>query len=350
MLLKVDKIDNINNEADMHICSHEAYVENSLIELDHYCERHFVRNDLVMKNARVLDANLAIIDSNNYYYPGGFSHARGWYKHKRVHIYGKEFFYKTNQKTYTDLNCLLLGPTHHYGLLFVDLFDKLKCNVKNYDKWVCTVRPSGVLLEALSVVLEVEPDYILSKVLCPPLDGELVCTNLTSFSNRSSKRFFSYETIQMLRNKPNILSILENESNETNIYIQRNGNIRRKLLFNAKQKSFFLKNNFILLDLLQLSFIEQVKYFSSARKIVLPIGSECYNLIFCGGKTKIYILVSETYLLANKDVVASFRSLAMHLNLKICFIGCKEVLQAKKNDSLHNLDLVVPDWLTDLFK
>lgn len=86
-------------------------------------------------------------------------------------------------------------------------------------------------------------------------------------------------------------SIGENRGADSVFFPRSSG---ARLLVNSKRVSFILRKfGFLVLDPSQMSFMEQVKAFHSARKIVLVGGAAMANLIFCSPGTLVVTLRSK---------------------------------------------------------
>jgi len=104
---------------------------------------------------------------------------------------------------------------------------------------------------------------------------------------------FSSNAIAKVRS--NILNFVvpkKGLSGPTKIYIRRSGDIR-KLVNQSEIESLLRDKGFSIIDPDDLSFVDQVKLFSSATDIVTPAGAALANIIFCKPNVQITILAID---------------------------------------------------------
>lgn len=104
---------------------------------------------------------------------------------------------------------------------------------------------------------------------------------------------FSSSALQLM--KLEILGQIKNLPNQNypeKIYIRRNSGIRQ--LTNSKEIEEFLVNkNYVIIEPEKLDFIQQVRLFSNAKRIIATSGAAVANIIFSSEETKITVLIGQ---------------------------------------------------------
>ncbi len=189
---------------------------------------------------------------------------------------------------------------------------------KNYSHWLFDVLPRLSLCSKTVDLNEIDyfllPDHI-KKFQIETLD----CLKIPKYKRLSSEKFrhikakkliitdhpvvVSENPTKDIMNMPIWISkwlkvkflkqVMKNdEKNMKKIYIDRGDNkskqLSQRFVSNEDQiKKYLLKNNFILVKLHELKFIDQVQLFYKAKCIVGLHGAGFANIVFCNPKTKI---------------------------------------------------------------
>ncbi|MBW4533838.1 MAG: tetratricopeptide repeat protein [Pleurocapsa minor HA4230-MV1] len=88
----------------------------------------------------------------------------------------------------------------------------------------------------------------------------------------------------------------QNNQNYSKIYVSRARAKNRRLVNEIEVSQLLTKLGFVTVFLEEMSFLEQVKTFASAKMIVSPHGSGLTNLVFCSPHTQVVELFSPNYI------------------------------------------------------
>ena len=140
-------------------------------------------------------------------------------------------------------------------------------------------------------VIRINPDKIIYQI-----NRALICSNPTFIPDSIEE--FSYlecsalnlETLSEFRNV-----FLDGLSNlhEKRIYIARSNNVNRKLVNESEVIGVFLRYKFQIIYPENLTFVEQMNTFNSAKFVVGPAGAAFTNLIFCQKNTIVINFLAE---------------------------------------------------------
>lgn len=246
------------------------------------------------------------------YYPdlkNIFIEIEGSDRNNRNDVSGKDFFDYLKTKNFHSEEALSHEP-HKY---FEDLF-----NIYSFDKNIYSFYDDNLFFEELYLIIDDLvwiPKYLYEKNNCPlpPWFYEDWWNENRAYLN-SYMNLDSWQKNGMILFKKNIKQFLKKDKKYyENIYISRedanqrynkiinNKNpkkiglqnaIERYLPYNSNIENIFYKNNYKIVNLEGMSFLEQANIFFNAKKIAGLSGSGFVNLIFCEENTKIMEIVT----------------------------------------------------------
>ena len=298
----------------------------------------------IYNDVSVVCDSLGIVDQFNQYNAGGVSYARTWYRHKDISSNTLSYKYKHNIRG----SAIMLGHLTHYGHFYVDLLDKIHDSLAYKDCWLIVnglKETSAQYIQILARVLEIPFDDLKKRLIYPGDLSILSFSALVNTTNRSTKLCISSHLINQADCiRQWALETLKpvKVSSNRNLYISRSDAIKRISLESDEFINYAKNSNLSILKPGNHSFAEQVLFFSSASNIIMPLGSECYNLLYCQKGTNIFALSSEQYVRGNGDFISMLRSICVKKSLNLKLIGVKnEVNPAETCRALHDSNIIV---------
>jgi hypothetical protein len=243
------------------------------------------------------------------YYPdlkNIFIEAEGSDRNDRKGLEGKDFFDYLKTKNFHSKQKISHEP-HKY---FEDLF-----NIYSFDKNIYSLFEDNLFFEELYLIIDDLvwiPEYLYEKNNCPLppwfykewwnedrrhlndyMHIDSWQKNGMIFFKKNIKQFLKkdkkyYKNIYISREDANqrYYKIINNK-NEDSRKIGLQNAIKRYLPYNSNIENIFIKNNYKIINLEGMSFLEQANIFFNAEKIAGLCGSGFVNLIFCEKNTKI---------------------------------------------------------------
>jgi len=149
----------------------------------------------------------------------------------------------------------------------------------------------------------------------------------------SSKYYPSFEEIKWFRNFNSIFA--KDKSVSKRIYISRKNESARRISNEIEILGELSKLDFVLIDPGQLSFEEQVKYFTNAEIIVSPHGAAMSNIIWCSNSVEVIELNGD------KDVRWHFAKIAKALNFNYTLLLGRTIDEMYFEVNIESLKVIV---------
>jgi len=278
------------------------------------------------KDCYVLDQNLAIVDPVDGYLEGGYSYPLNWRDHPRVRPdgNGRAKIALGNVKQ-LEGKSLMLGALHHYGHFYTDTLCRSRQHTEKHDWYISNTTPKTEWLELISHCTGIDEKELRLRLVIPPENGCLKVEELSYSSIRCSKTRFDDETISVLRGYRDRVGEHVASRESKSFIITRKKAARRRLLLEPEAIQTLAATGTKEITPDEMTLKEQIRLFGSAEHIILPAGSECYNLCYCKPGTRVYIAISEEYLLRGGHFGQHIQSLCQKASLELTFILCDEI-------------------------
>jgi capsular polysaccharide biosynthesis protein len=286
--------------------------------------------------------NLGVI-YEGFLIPGGFGHSPGWISHR---------YRRLNEGWCEDLRAkpvvdsgrgsYMLGGLFHWGHFFVDVLDRLLLLQKRglLDRPLITddLEPcANVMALIRKAGIAVDPrNFLRASTAFDHLVQDFSLPTLAS-----SKPAIPSASFRALRD------IVTGQRNEgppapgDTLFVGRS-KVKHRHIVNQENVFAYLERTghgkAILPEFLDID--QAMNQFASAPRIMLPIGSAKFNLIFCAPGTKVVCITPEGYAETDTGVTGMVRHICQALDLKLCFYSC--AIQ-KKQSILLNSDLILAE-------
>ena len=297
------------------------------------------------KNAVVLGTKPLVIDEEGCLQKGGFSFANAWYLHDRVKI--------EEDRAAVDLGiieevrgeALMLGYSGHYGHFYTDLLDRIANLARvDYDHYVVSDFLAEENLQMVALVLGIPAELLRTRLVQPHYDGGIKFEKLDCPRIMSNKRTISEGLATRLRALPDLLAPLAqlkdanlmSSLQEKGLFVSRQNAKKRKLHLAEIDKKLISESGLAEISPEDFSLSTQMQIFRHAWAVILPAGSECYNLLYCSPGTPVLVFIGDEYVKRNMDFLPYIRSLcqatALDLTVAVCDTRVSEC-------ALHDRDL-----------
>lgn len=193
-------------------------------------------------------------------------------------------------------------------------------------------------LEALKLITSrelifVEKDQVISLEECF-VPGPVIFHSDSTIANWSDELKINSTIIQLFRSK--ILSSIPESLNDKNwpekVFLLR-GKQFRGLINQEAIAQIASKYGYEVIDPIDLSFLEQVKLFSSAKKIITSGGAVMSNFLFCNPNTRIANIYSEQ--ISNYPIPAVLASFSGGEYSSLESVSKKTKFEVYKRDKHH---------------
>ena len=146
------------------------------------------------------------------------------------------------------------------------------------------------------------------------------------FTNSQIPQFFSKKMSIKILNK-SLLS--QKNNNKLKVYVSRQNSNYRNLVNEEDIINKLKSMNFMIVDTNNMSIFDQIKIFSSAKKIISPTGSALTNIIFCKKGTKIVEIVPKYNFEYEKSFKNRYLEICNLLNLNYESIEADPIERSK---------------------
>lgn len=239
----------------------------------------------------------------------------------------------------------------HYmidGLLSLEYYKKLglkcpiifcnKSNLQDYElKYLDAV---GINLDQV-ILMSAELEGMLVKTAyIPNISGRTWKINsvqtkfLREIGETIIKKYVPKDEI----NHPLSIDILEAKK----IYISRKDSLRRPLVNETEVETFLLEKGFKIIEMSNLSLVEQIVIMQNASFIIAPHGAALVNLVFCAEGTRVIELANK------ENFVPIFQRIGVYQKLKMFHVLGQLQGNGYPVSAGGNHDLIWGEWIVDI--
>ena len=299
-------------------------------------------------NAYVLGDKPLIIDAKGTLQKGGFSFANAWYLHDRVTLNQDKATVELGPVTEIGGEALLLGYSGHYGHFYTDLLDRIANIARvNYDSYILSHQVTAEYITLISGFLGISEHELEEKIVVPEHGGSVLVEKLDCPRIMGRKRKLSEHLPRRLREFKDRLGRREISHNIRNIhlheldriFISRKNAKKRRLYLSETDKNTLLNRKFTEIAPEEFSLEQQIEIFRRSRIIILPAGSECYNLLYCTAGAQVLVFMAEPYVEQNMDFLQTVRHICKSAGVELTLALCDVDGEAFGTSSLFDLDL-----------
>ena len=286
-------------------------------------------------------------------FPGGFAHSFGTSAAWKPTAGGQFYYRPKGMRRVEAKSPCLLGMTSHWGHFFVDALDRLFQleELKRLDAPLLIGDPDFLDLRPQVDDRHSVPQVSeLMRLLGVRLDPGNVIPILKQFDYEASditvctlesiKPAISSGSFRMLRQRllGEVGQVLD-DSREF-IFVGRS-DIKKRFILNQQALMGYLervhKAETVFPE--HLTVEQAIRTFSSASRIIIPIGSAIFNLAFCRPGTKVVCITPRDYAAQNAGVALMTRHLCHALGLKLAYYE----VEIREKHPLINSDMIISE-------
>ncbi len=270
--------------------------------------------------------------------PGGLAHSPVWMSSEFIDA-GNGFYQYTVKKLVAidDTNPCLLGFICHWGHFFIDALDRLlKYQELNLlDRLMLVADPDFLDLHPqVDATFAVPQVTQLMRLLGIRLDPsrvfpvlkthDYVVSNMVTCTLEAQKPAISSGNFVKLRER--VLGHVDriDDDKKSLVFVGRS-EVTKRLILNQDTLCRYLEQakgcRVIFPE--HLSLDEAINIFSSASRVILPVGSAKFNLIFCRPGTKVICITPMGYTSSKSGLVMMIRHMCHALGLILAFYECE---------------------------
>jgi len=306
-------------------------------ELCHRIRRRTTRDICHIKeyhNCMIMPGKGSIVTLDGIHLRGLWSFPLNWWRNDYIE-YERSGIGRLRLKGLTELSCriveghgLILGVTSHFGHFFVDCLDRLLQlsieDIKSFDYVIVDAKPQDYQYGIIEDIMSEDMCEVLKDKVIWPTNGKevLFLEKACHTPLDSSKSTFSKKIVSSARHSK-LYSRFDKCVSNVTVVINRNYASKRRV--RGLSKNEFI-NGIEFNPFICENYREQVELFARAERVVAPMCSELYNLIWCKSGVELILIVGEDYLRMNGASLSHFISLAHECASRLRIKIVKEVM------------------------
>lgn len=297
---------------------------------------------LKIPQALVWSTNLGII-FEDHMLPGGFCHQHVWAEDGRGNnnLSGR-LQLPAGPIIDSPFPCAqMMGFSSHWGHFFTDCLDRMLASQRIGELHIPLVTDSKGPCDPAMQILS-SADYIDQPIEVWPLQKHVFYrfNELRLHTLTSQKPAAPIDNMLALRSRLHSKSEAPSRSDKIMFVGREDVSVRKVLTSKSLQHHPFV-------DLVipeRLGPNQSIARFRAQKKILLPIGSAKFNLIFCEPGTQVVCITPRGYAEGNGSVCQMLRHMCAGLDLRLRFYSCRSALTTgpRSHMALHN-DLLIDD-------